>query len=164
MNIRNIWLAATIIIGLTLFSGSTSLAQQDELTGPEFAKVEIAGAEPAKDVITDPEFPKGIWNINTNAYRGLLNIQSINQSEFTGTIQITGGAIQEIFGIWDDNAKRIAFVHIGNDQDKSRAQIYTGYWFREGSTDFLTGYFEAFIGAGGTAQRPVFGWYAYKSV
>ncbi len=119
MDIRNIWLAATIIIGLAMFSGSTSLAQQDELTGPEFVEVEIAGAGHAEDVITDPEFPKGIWNINTNAYRGLLNIQSVNQSEFTGTIQITGGAIQDIFGIWDDNAKRIAFVHIGDDQDKS---------------------------------------------
>jgi hypothetical protein len=44
------------------------------------------------------------------------------------------------------------------------SSIYTGYWLREGSTDFLTGYFEAFIGTGGTAQRPVFGWYACKSV
>ncbi|HWE60799.1 MAG TPA: hypothetical protein VHB98_03735 [Chloroflexota bacterium] len=40
-------------------------------------------------------------------------------------------------------------------------QLYTGFLFHTGSTNDLAGSFLAF-NAGGSANQPEFGWYAYR--
>jgi hypothetical protein len=108
------------------------------------------------------ELPTGIWDVYANNNdRGQFNIVSIDaQGKVSGTV-----FGNQIFGFWDDVAKKLTFMRIINSADPSTFQIYTGYYFRnrpgEGYRSYtLTGFFEAFSGTGATAQRSLYGWYA----
>jgi len=104
--------------------------------------------------------PVGTWKINGNGFKGELVIASVDaQGKVSGTVY--GNPIQ---GFWDEDARRITFTRGNNATSPSRVQIYTSYMFRNNAgsdSEFtLAGYFEAFSGMGGTAQRNVFGWFA----
>ncbi len=109
----------------------------------------------------------GAWRFDGNGFRGTLNINSVDgQGNVTGTMLVDAPRVDPIRGFWDEASKKITFMRIINAQDPLSIQIFTGFGFdnsRDLPTDptfFLTGFFEAFQDAGGSAQRSVFGWFA----
>jgi hypothetical protein len=109
------------------------------------------------------------YTINGNGHLGDLVITSIDASgNLNGTV-----FGQPIIGFWDEDGQKITFMRIIDAGDPSKTQIYTGYRFRtEGGCedgvgdvcDTLTGSFEAFSGTGGSADRSVYGWYAFAGI
>ena len=92
---------------------------------------------------------------------------------FVGTLTFNGVS-SPASGFWDEISQKLMFVEkisgAGILQQPSRA--YTGFLFGDqfrmpglsGSVVFtLAGSFEIFQDTGGTADRPVFGWYAQIS-
>ncbi len=112
--------------------------------------------------------PTGRWSINGNGSTGNLQITSINaQGQLTGTVYG-----QPIFGFWDGTTNKIVFMRVSNASQPNTFQVYTGYLFRNPANPqagqnvayTLAGSFEAFSGAGGTAQRNLFGWFAQITI
>ena len=126
-----------LIIAMTLFAAATASAQT---------------------------LPQGQWAINGNSFEGQLNITSIDAN---GNLQGTVYG-QQISGFWDGTSQKITFMRLTNPSDPSTFQIYTGFLFRnQNGGDMLytlTGFFEAFQGTGGVAQRVLYGWFAQINV
>ena len=104
-------------------------------------------------------FPLGYWGIWANGHQGPLTISAVDQQ---GNIEgeVFGNRIS---GFWDGTAKKITFMRRSHPADDSAMQIYTGYLFlMSDRRPALSGFFEAFRGAGGTASRVVYGWAAMK--
>ena len=99
------------------------------------------------------------WLINGNGDLGILNIVAVDEQ---GTITATVYG-QQAIGFWDDVAKRITFTRLINPADPTTWQTYTGFLI-EGTSPVLTGYFDAFSGAGGGAGRFTYGWKATKGL
>lgn len=105
----------------------------------------------------------GTWELNANGYNGTLEIPNIDAAG-----RLVGATVfgNNIIGFWDEEAKKITFLRSTKVGDHSADQIFTGYYFTSGpegpykSVNYLTGSFEAFEGAGGTANRVLFGWFA----
>jgi hypothetical protein len=96
----------------------------------------------------------GQWNINANGFEGTLNISSVDaEGQLTGTV--FGDAIQ---GFWDDTEQKVVFLREGNNL--SQTQVFTGFRFGPEDTHTVAGYFAAFSGTGGFAERNLFGWFA----
>ena len=108
------------------------------------------------------------WKINANGYEGNLKLTSIDlQGKLHGTVYGN-----PIFGFWDEVSKKITFMRLCEPNDPSTFQIYTGYLFTNpikpdagGTLTYtLTGFFEAFSGTGGVAQRVLYGWFARVTI
>jgi len=124
--------------------------------------------------------PVGRWALNTNGYTGWLDITTMDPAgNIVGTLELTNitpSRSDPIKGFWTDSAQKLTFYRAvdGRAVDGTppssppeRIQIYTGYMFAASATNppgpqKLSGYFEAFLGTGGTATRHVFGWFASK--
>ena len=116
----------------------------------------------------------GTWSINANGSLGQLVVTSADAAgNFAGTLTLNGVS-SPASGFWDEISQKLMFVETitsaGVLLKPSRA--YTGFLFRDqfrmpgltGSVVFtLAGSFEIFQDTGGTADRPVFGWYAQIS-
>jgi hypothetical protein len=108
---------------------------------------------------------QGTWKIVNNGFPGDLVLRVDSNGRVSGTVYG-----QEIFGFWDEDAKKIIFVRIINRADPTSYQIFTGFLFtpayrlntgQSGEVAWmLAGYFEAFSGSGATAQRILYGWHA----
>lgn len=106
---------------------------------------------------------EGTWSVEGNGYRGELVIQGVDaQGRVSGTIYG-----QQISGWWDEAAGRLTFLRMGDPADPTSYQAWDGYQWDdlnpqpgENKRSHLAGSFETFAGAGGTAQRPTYGWYA----
>jgi hypothetical protein len=105
----------------------------------------------------------GVWAINSNGTLGQLTITNVDPAgNMSGTLQV-GALTGSIVGFWDEISARLTFVRGANiaysgfllQQDRFRMPGIQG-----SVVSTLTGYFVAFPTAGGTADRPVFGWYA----
>jgi hypothetical protein len=120
--------------------------------------------------------PTGAWMMNSNGNAGTLIIDAVDlhgnltdlNGNSTGALRLLGGLPSpgEIRGFWDEASQKLTFLTIGGPGD-----AYTGFLFQDqfrmpgitGSVVFtLAGYFESF--QKGTADRPVFGWYAQIGV
>lgn len=111
---------------------------------------------------------QGTWKIDNNGFPGDLVLRVDANGRVSGTVYG-----QEIFGFWDEDAKKITFVRIINRADPTSYQIFTGFLFtpafrlntgQQGEVaQMLTGYFEAFSGSGATAQRTLYGWHAQQA-
>jgi hypothetical protein len=72
--------------------------------------------------------------------------------------------------LWDETGKKITFIRVINATDPSTNQVYTGFHFnnqRGQPTDVshtITGFFDAFEGTGGVAERLLYGWVAAITV
>jgi hypothetical protein len=117
--------------------------------------------------------PTGTWQIDANGFRGTLNIANNSvdsQGNLNANVVIDAPRVDQITGFWDDSSQKITFIRIIDATNPSTNQIYTGYLFdnrRDRPTDVtftLTGYFEAFQGTGGVAQRVLYGWFAQITI
>jgi hypothetical protein len=102
----------------------------------------------------------GTWQVDGNGSRGDLIIQGIDsRGRVSGTIYG-----QSINGWWDEDARRITFLRVPNQQDPRSEQTFDGYaWDEPAGADtdfFLAGSFETYAGGGGSAKRPTYGWFA----
>jgi hypothetical protein len=101
------------------------------------------------------------WRINANGSMGDLFVTSVSaDGKVSGTV-----FGDQIDGFWDEDAQRITFIRVPpQGSGVSAVQVYTGFKFENTSgsdtTHTLCGFFEAFAGAGGSAQRNLFGWFA----
>ena len=106
--------------------------------------------------------PVGTWDVNANGFKGVLSIPSIDaQGNLAATSTIFG---QRILGFWNASTQMLTFMRITTASDPTTFQVFTGYLMQpQPGTGFvvsLAGSFEAFVGTGGSAQRPLYGWYA----
>jgi hypothetical protein len=111
--------------------------------------------------------PKGDWAIDANGFRGTMTISDVDaQGNLSASLVIDPPRVDQMIGFWDDVGKKITFIRVLNASEPSQNQIYTGFYFnneRDQPTDVthtLTGFFEAFQGTGGVAQRVLYGWFA----
>jgi hypothetical protein len=105
---------------------------------------------------------KGPWKINGNGHPGDLWIEGVDaQGNLLPTCTVYG---QPIRGFWDDASGRITFMRIINAADPSTIQVYTGHFMapQAGATEAMAGTFEAFVGTGGSAKAPFYGWFATR--
>jgi hypothetical protein len=138
---------------------------------PACAQQHIGSAVPPHDV---PHLPTTWWIIS-NGVLGLLNVSSIDaQGNMDGTWEEppTGNRrTDQVKGLWNASTRKLTFIRIIQLGNPLGMQIYTGYLMDSGAVWgptgeqhltglMMTGVFEAFSGAGGTAQRSVFGWVA----
>jgi len=99
--------------------------------------------------------PAGFYAFNGNGSEGSLHIEPVDsQGNLRGTL--LGNPIS---GFWDDAAQKLTFIRVINAADPSTFQVYTGYFFDQDRST-MAGFFEAFSGSGGSAQRSVYGWFA----
>jgi len=106
------------------------------------------------------------WGINANSFQGDLTINAVDANDGSLQGSVFGNVI---FGFWDEEARKITFLRQVDNNQPDTHQVYTGYLFQNQldalDTQYtLAGYFEALKGAGGTAQRTLFGWYAQVTV
>jgi hypothetical protein len=113
--------------------------------------------------------PLGFWTINANGFSGSLLINAVDaQGNLSGLLKFFAdqpGETLDGVGFWDDTSKKITFMRIIDRAKPSTFQIFTGYLFPDDHTQpaggqKLAGYFEAFSGTGGVAQRVLYGWFA----
>jgi hypothetical protein len=106
----------------------------------------------------------GTWDVNANSFEGDLIIDLVD-----GRANVAGSLFgNDIFGFWDPEAQMITFVRVPDNGRFENLQVYTGYLFQnpdvpgagQNFIQTLAGSFQAFGGTGGTAQRPVYGWFA----
>ena len=105
----------------------------------------------------------GDWEIDGNGSRGVLAIQAIDaQGRLNATVYG-----QRVVGWWDEQRRRITFLRLINPNDPTSFQSFRGYGWDEdpnttgGKPHYLAGSFETYAGAGGTAARPSYGWFAF---
>jgi hypothetical protein len=106
----------------------------------------------------------GNWNIDGNGSRGILAIQAVDaQGRLNATVYG-----QRVVGWWDEEDRRITLLRLINPNDPTSFQSFSGYgWDEAAGADrryYLAGSFETYAGAGGTAARPTYGWYARQDV
>lgn len=111
--------------------------------------------------------PAGDWAIDANGFRGTMTIRGVDAAgNLDASLVIDAPRADQMIGFWADVAKKITFIRVLNPQDPSANQIYTGFYFnneRDRPTDVthtLSGFFEAFQGTGGIAERVLYGWVA----
>jgi very-short-patch-repair endonuclease len=102
-----------------------------------------------------------------------LQINSLETSELndkglilmnSGSLNMKNEPVHPIVGFWDDVSQKITFMRVFDKNDPSKYQIFTGYRFVDGATNYptLAGSFEGFQGTGATAQRTLYGWYSVR--
>lgn len=109
------------------------------------------------------------WTLNGNGHIGKLIVSYTTQGSVTGSIYNPN---EQIIGFWDNNSQKIIFMRISNPSDPSSFQVYTGYLFKDvrqfdGSQkcyQTLTGSFLTPAGAGGSATKNEYGWYAQTPI
>ncbi len=112
--------------------------------------------------------PEGTWNINANSFTGNLIVTSVSAN---GVLEGTVFGNQ-IEGFWDDRSQKITFLRVPPSGTPNAIQVYTGFLFQnprnpgggDNVTFTLTGFFEAFAGTGGNAERTLYGWFAQLEV
>ena len=104
--------------------------------------------------------PIGTWGCAANGFNGSLVVSSVSGA---GVLSATFLG-SPVIGGYDSNTNRITLTRQGSG-DRNTDQISVGYLFAipnsptSGQTSsFLTGYFIAYPGTGGTAARPEYGW------
>ena len=99
--------------------------------------------------------PTGTWSCASNGFPGNFIISAVSGA---GVLTSTFFG-NPVFGTYDSNANRITFLRQGPG-DSSTDQTYVGYLFSTSAppNTYLTGYFIALPGTGGTAARPEYGW------
>ena len=111
-----------------------------------------------------PYLQTGNWDIDGNGSRGVLAIQAVDaQGRLNATVYG-----QRVVGWWDEQDRRITFLRLINPNDPTSFQSFSGYAWDEPpdpdrpgrTTYYLAGSFETYAGAGGTAARPTYGWFA----
>ncbi|MBP7071305.1 MAG: hypothetical protein KBA97_09545 [Methanothrix sp.] len=107
----------------------------------------------------------GSWTVSANGYIGSLEIKSIDgKGVLNGSLNMKNEPVHPIVGFWDDVSQKITFMRVFDKNDPSKYQIFTGYRFVDGVTNYptLAGSFEGFQGTGATAQRTLYGWYSLR--
>lgn len=112
----------------------------------------------------------GTWKINSNGTVGELYISAVEGGgNVTGRVLIDAPRLDDIEGFWNELTQELIFQRIMKPGDPTALQIYRGFLFEDplrvsgvgGSIAYtLSGYFDAFTGAGGFPQRYQYGWYA----
>jgi hypothetical protein len=104
----------------------------------------------------------GSWRVvlSDSQEAGELTLTSDDDGRVTGTLE--GG---KIFGLWDPDASKVTFLRFTDPTDPTATQVFTGYLSSrvqgvDQIANTLTGHYQAFVGAGVTAQRNTFGWTA----
>lgn len=95
--------------------------------------------------------------MNANGITGTLNITALDTAG-----NIAGAFISPIRGFWNQQEQRISFAGGPDPGALTHYQVWTGYCFRSGAVNYLTGSYDAFTGTGGTPARNTFGWFAYR--
>jgi hypothetical protein len=107
----------------------------------------------------------GSWTVSANGFIGSLIINSVDgKGTLSGALEMKNEQSHQIIGFWDEDSQKITFMRVIDINDPSKCQIFTGYRYIDGATrnPTLAGSFEGFQGTGATAQRVLYGWYAYK--
>ena len=108
------------------------------------------------------------WTLNANGHIDILRFSYTPEGSVTGTI-----FGDRIIGFWDHNSQKILFMRLANPSDPASFQIYTGFLFEDtrptaqGSPlcyQTLSGSFLTPAGAGGSATRNEYGWYAQSPI
>jgi hypothetical protein len=104
----------------------------------------------------------GTWRINGNGYDGVLSVQQVDNRGQLINATVYGNAI---IGFWDDVSQKLSFIRMTDPRNPKTSQVYTGYMMEhQGNGGLaLAGSFEAFQGTGASAQRVVYGWYAFPA-
>jgi hypothetical protein len=104
------------------------------------------------------------WTVNGNGHIDKLTFSYTPQGSISGTMYG-----DRIIGFWDHNSQKIIFMRLDNPSDPSSFQTYTGFLFKDAKENpqgsplcyqILSGSFLTPAGAGGSANRNEFGWYA----
>jgi hypothetical protein len=112
--------------------------------------------------------PTGEWTGSSNGNQAQLTIVAVDaDGRLRGELFIAAvGPPFEVQGFWDEGSQKLTFITVSED-------AYTGFLFQDqfrmpgltGSVVYtLSGYFESFSTGEGSADRPVFGWYAQIGV
>ena len=108
------------------------------------------------------------WTVNANGYIEGLRFSYTPEGSVIGTI-----FGDRIIGFWDHNSQKILFMRLANPSDPTSFQIYTGFLFKNTTTNSLgmplcyqtlSGSFLTPAGAGGSATRNEYGWYAQSPI
>lgn len=129
------------------------------------AQVPTSGACPANAIL-------GTWNFNSNGHQGAMNVLTLNAAgQITGNVTFPGNVVQQIRGFWSASQCKVFFYRaIGGTPTSTppeNIQIYSGYMYPYSSSNIygprrIAGYFEAFWGTGGRADRHLFAWDASR--
>jgi hypothetical protein len=104
------------------------------------------------------------WTVNANGHQDTLRFSYTSQGSVSGFMYG-----DRIIGFWDHNSQKIIFMRLDNPSDPTSFQIYTGFLFKDTTTNSLgnplcyqtlSGSFLTPAGAGGSATRNEYGWYA----
>jgi hypothetical protein len=111
-----------------------------------------------------PYLQTGNWNIDGNGSHGILAIQGVDaQGRLNATVYG-----QRVVGWWDEEDRRITFLRLIDPHDPTSFQSFSGYaWDEQSGPDrdyYLAGSFETYAGAGGTAAKPTYGWFAHLHI
>jgi hypothetical protein len=110
--------------------------------------------------------PVGKWHLVTNGHIGTLEIAGVsNTGEITGIVTVASlpPAKLDHSAFWNETTQEIKFIVNSHPDKPETSQFYVGYLFplsQQQSKWTLTGYFAAFEGSGGSANRSAFGWFA----
>lgn len=115
----------------------------------------------------------GAWSFSGNGHQGTLYINSVNSAtgDLYGSLSLRNAPVSPIRGFWGGSACQITFYRVNGgtltSTNPDTTQIHTGYLYpydrdRPTGTRILAGFTESFALAGGTADRHVFGWHAFR--
>ena len=97
------------------------------------------------------------WTVNANGHQDTLRFSYTPQGSVSGIMYD-----DRIIGFWDHNSQKIIFMRLDNPSDPTSFQIYTGFLFKDTTTNSLgtplcyqtlSGSFLTPAGAGGSATR-----------
>lgn len=109
------------------------------------------------------------WTLNANGHIDGLRFSYTSQGSVSGIMFDD----DRILGFWDHNSQKIIFIRLDNPSDPTSFQIYTGFLFKDTTTNSLgmplcyqtlSGSFLTPAGAGGSATRNEYGWYAQSPI
>ena len=108
------------------------------------------------------------WTLNANGH--MFNFRF----SYTPEGSVSGFMFGErIIGFWDHDSQKILFMRLANPSDRTSFQIYTGFLFKDTGQNSLgsplcyqtlSGSFLTPAGAGGSATRNEYGWYAQSPI
>ena len=108
------------------------------------------------------------WTLNANGHQDALRFSYTPQGSVSGIMYD-----DRIIGFWDHNSQKIIFMRLDNPSDPASFQIYTGFLFKDTGQNSLgsplcyqtlSGSFLTPAGAGGSATRNEYGWYAQSPI
>ena len=108
------------------------------------------------------------WTLNANGHMFNFRFSYTPQGSVSGTM-----FDERIIGFWDHTSQKIIFMRMANPSDPTSFQIYTGFLFKDTTTNSLgsplcyqtlSGSFLTPAGSGGSATRNEYGWYAQSPI